>query len=148
MQFTHEVQWTAFDFGIFGAMLLAACAVYEFAARKSDSTLYRAAAGLAVIAGFLLTWINLAVGIIGDEHARANLMFFGVLAVGLVGACIARFRARGLSIALVATALAQLVAGVIGWQLGSIEAIALSIVFTLPWLASAGLFKKAAAAVT
>ena len=87
MQFTRDVEWTAFDFMAFGAMLLAACGAYEFAAWISGNKVYRAAAGLAVIAGFLLTWINLAVGIIHDEHAQANLLFFGVLLVGIVGAC-------------------------------------------------------------
>lgn len=148
MQFTPEVAWTAFDFTIFGAMLLAACGTYELAAWISDNRVYRAAAGLAVIAGFLLTWINLAVGIIGDEHARANLMFFGVLLVGIVGACVARFRAPGMSRALVATAIAQVVVGAIGLALGSMEAVALSIVFAGLWLSSARLFKQAATAVT
>ena len=148
MQFTREVQWTAFDFGIFGTMLLIACGAYEFAAWVSGNRVFRAAAGLAVLTGFLLTWINLAVGIIDDEHARANLLFFGVLLVGVVGACIARFRARGMVKALVATAMAQGAVGVIASTLGSIEAVALCVVFTGLWLSSAFLFKKAAAAVT
>lgn len=143
MQFTRDVEWTAFDFMAFGAMLLAACGAYEFAAWISGNKVYRAAAGLAVIAGFLLTWINLAVGIVGDEHAQANLLFFGVLLVGIVGACLARFRAQGMSVALVATAIAQIVAGVVALMLGSFEAVALSVVFAGIWLSSAGLFKRA-----
>ena len=148
MQFTRDVQWTAFDFGVFGAMLLAACGAYEFAAWRSGNTVYRAAAGLAVLSGFLLTWINLAVGIIDDAHAQANVLFLGVLIVGVVGACIARFRARGMSKVLVATAIAQAVVGVVALQFESFEAVVLCIVFTGLWLSSAFLFKKAAAAVT
>jgi hypothetical protein len=38
----------------------------------------------------------------------ANVMYFGVVVVGLVGAAIARLRARGMALALVETAIAQM----------------------------------------
>lgn len=145
MQFTEEVNWTAFDFIVFGALLAVACGAYELAARMSRNTWYRAAAGLAVLAGFFMVWVNLAVGIIGSEHNPANLMFAGVLGVGVVGALIARFRPQGMAIALIATAVAQALVGVIvlvaGW---GYEGVALSGCFVAAWLASAALFRKAA----
>ena len=58
----------------------------------------------------MLVWINLAVGIIGSEDNPANLMYGGVLAVGVAGAVAARFRPGGMARALAATALAQ------GWS--------------------------------
>src|SRR5688500_20220430 len=71
------------------------------------NTTYRFAVGVAVGAAFILVWLSLGVGIIGKDGDPANLMYFGVLAVGIVGALIARFRPRGMARALFATALAQ-----------------------------------------
>jgi len=145
MQFTEEVAWTPFDFIVFGVMLLAACGTYELGARLSSSTAYRAAIGIAVVAGFLLVWINLAVGIIGPEDNPANLMFVGVLMVGAVGAFIGRFQPLGMARALFATAVAQALVAVITLvaELG-LKAVVLSAFFAALWLLSAGLFRKAA----
>ena len=38
---------------------------------------------MAIVAAFLLIWINLAVGINGSEDNPANLMYGGVLTVGV-----------------------------------------------------------------
>jgi hypothetical protein len=107
---------------------------------------------MAVAGGFLLTWINLAVGIIGDEDNPANIMFAGVLATGLIGALIARFRPLGLSRTLVAMAIVQVAAGVTalaaGW--GSTgenwprPVLVLSGFFAALWTLSAWLFRHAA----
>ena len=144
MQFTEEVAWDAADFIIFGAMLGAAGLGYEFATRMSGDKAYRAAFAIALVAAFLLVWINLAVGIIGTEDNAANLMFAGVLAVAALGAIIALFRPAGMARALVATAIAQAMVAVIsqiaGW--GFIGPI--TVVFVALWLLSAWLFHKAA----
>lgn len=141
MQFTSEVNWDAADFAVIGAMLLIGCGVYELGVRLGGSPAYRAGFGLAAITGFVLVWVNLAVGMIGGEGETYNLAFGGVLAIALVGALLARFKSRGMARAMVAAALAQvLVAGVAlvaGWDvLGSILAGG----FAVPWLASAWLF--------
>jgi hypothetical protein len=146
MQFSKEVNWTLFDFVVFGAMLLVACGTYELATRLSGNTAYRAAVGVAVVGGFLLVWMNLAVGIIGSEENSANLMFAGVLAVGAIGALIARFQPHGMARALVATALAQALVAVIALiaGLGELPLWFLTVFYVALWLASAGLFQKAA----
>ena len=113
MQFTDEVDWDEADFAVFGAMLAGACGTYELAARMTGNTAYRAAVGVALAAAFILVWMNLAVGIIGTEDNPANLMYGGVLAVGIIGAVIARFQPHGMARALVATALAQALVAVI-----------------------------------
>jgi hypothetical protein len=59
-----------------------------------------------------------AVGIIGSEDNNANSMYFGVLAVGIIGAIIARFRPHGMARALFATALAQALVAVIALIFG------------------------------
>jgi hypothetical protein len=146
MQFTDEVNWDETDFIVIGAMLLAACGTYELAARAWGNTAYRAAVGVAVAAAFILIWINLAVGIIGTEDNPANLMYGGVLAVGIIGAVIARFQPHGMARALVATALAQAWVAVIALIMGSGKAFILTGFFVALWLASARLFRKAARA--
>ena len=75
---------------------------------------------MAVVAALLLVWLSLGVGIIGKDGDPAIVMYFGVLAIGIAGALIARLRPLGMTRALLATALAQalvyLVLGVI-WLL-------------------------------
>lgn len=143
MRFTRDVAWTGRDFAVFGAMLAVLCGGLEIAVRMSRNHAYRAAAGVALIAGFLLVWMNLAVGIIGNEENPANLMFFGVLVVGFVGALLARFRAERMARALVAMALAQVVVAVVA-QIGGAFVWPLTVVFSGLWLGSAALFRKAA----
>lgn len=152
MQFTGEVNWDETDFVVMSAMLFGACGVFELAARMTGNIAYRAAAGLAVVATFLLIWINLAVGIIGSEDNPANLMYFGVLAVGITGAFIADFQPHGMARALIATALAQASVGIIALiaGLGSTGenwpqvVVVLNGFFAALWLLSAWLFRKAA----
>jgi hypothetical protein len=145
MRFTCEVVWGPLDFAVFGAMLAAACGSFELAARATGNRAYRGAVGVGVGAAFLLVWINLAVGILGDEGDPANLTFFGVLAVGAAGAFVARFRPRGMARALVLTALAQALAGAIALIGGlGAEAVLLSGFFAALWLTSAWLFQRAA----
>lgn len=74
-----------------------------------SSAFYRSAAGIASAAACMLVWLSLGVGIIGRDGDPANLMYFGVLAVGIVGAVAARFRPSGMAAALAATALSQAV---------------------------------------
>jgi uncharacterized membrane protein (UPF0136 family) len=82
--------------------------------RLQSDTAYRFAAGLALAAAFLIAWLNVAAGLIGiEDDDPANLLYVGVLAVGSIGAIIARFQPRGLARALFATALAQALVGAI-----------------------------------
>jgi len=143
MQFTGEVNWSAADFAVFGTLLACAGGAFELAARMTRNTAYRAAVGVALAAAFLLVWANGAVGIIGSEGNPANLMFAGVLAVGLVGAAVARLRPRGMARALVATALAQALVAVIALVAGMGHILVATAFFGALWLASAWLFRRA-----
>ncbi|OJH34924.1 hypothetical protein [Cystobacter ferrugineus] len=152
MQFTDEVKWDGADFAFFGALLLGVGGTYELLARKTSSATYRAAVGVALAGAFLLVWMNAAVGIIGSEDNAANLMFGGVLAVGVIGAIIARFRPAGMARDLFATALAQVVVALIALLGGAgagapswpIDLLLLTGFFATLWLASAMLFRRAA----
>ena len=139
------VDWTLSDFVVMGALLASACGGYELAAWLSTDRAYRAAAGIAILAGFLTVWVNLAVGMVGNEDNPYNLLFAGVLAIALLGALFARLRARGLVRAMCAAALAQALAATVALGAGWDPRGALfSMFFVAPWLASAILFGKAA----
>lgn len=112
---------------------------------------YLSAVGVALAAAFLLFWLNGAVGIIGTEDNAANLMFGGVLAVGIVGAVMARFRPHGMARAMFATALAQalvavivLIFGLTSPLSGPVEILALIGFFVSLFVGSALLFRYAA----
>lgn len=151
MQFTDEVNWTVFDFVFAGALILGTGATFEITVRKTDDTAYRAAVGLALAAAFFLVWVNGAVGIIGHAGNDANLMYVGVLAVGIIGSFIARFAPQGMARAMFATASAQalvaliaIVAGLGAPATGPMELLFLNGFFVALWAGSARLFRKAA----
>jgi hypothetical protein len=143
MEFTDQVAWGPFEFLVAGGLLLCAVLAYELLRRRATSLAYQAGAGAAVAGAFFLVWVNLAVGMIGAEGSRANLLYGGVLAVGLLGAFLARFRSRGMARALFATALAQALVAVIiqvkGWDSPRL----LNWMFAFVWLGSAVLFQHA-----
>ena len=145
MQFPIEVNWSGEDFGVMGVLLFAACAVYELGAWLSDNSTYRAAYRTAVLGGFLLIWINLAVGMIGSEDNPYNLWFGAVLGIAIVGAMISRFRANGMALAMLAAALVHvsiaMVALLAGWDSSGSK---FSSGFAVIWLIAAALFRKAA----
>ena len=145
-QVSDEMAWGPGDFILAGAMLLAACGLAELAMRKTDNWAYRAGAGTAVAAAFLLFLAAGAVGILGSEDEPANLLFPGVIAVGLAGALLARFRPGGMARAMAVTAGAQVLAGIVGMVLvPDLRGFLLGTgLFSAMWLASAWLFATAA----
>lgn len=154
MQFTDEVRWNLADFVLAGALLFAAGAAYQLLARRTDNLAYRAGIGVAVGAAFFLVWANLAVGLIGSEDNPANLMYLGVLAVGIIGALIARFQPRGMSRALFAMACAQALVAAIAviarlglpWS-GPLEIAAVNGFFVALFVGAAWLFQRASRSV-
>ncbi|MCB1150602.1 hypothetical protein KDK88_03600 [bacterium] len=111
MRFTDAVRWTGRDFGVMAALLVGVYVMFELLSRTSGIPQYRWGVAVALLGLFLLTWINLAVGIIGSEDDPANLLYLLVPAVGAVGALLARFRARGMARATAGMALVQAVIG-------------------------------------
>jgi len=113
-----EWPWTLADFVFAGALILGTGLTFVLVARQASNIAYRFAFGIALAAAFLLVWLTGAVGIIGSEDDNANVMYFGVLAIGIIGAIIARFRPHGMALALFATALAQVLVAVIALIIG------------------------------
>lgn len=145
MQFTSEVDWTLSDFVFAGVMVALVSGAYELAARSRGDFAYRAGALVALAGAFVLIWADGAVGIIGDGDLPFNWAFRAVPLVALLGAAAARFRPRGMALALLATAavhaIASTVALVAGWdQRGAV----FSFILIAPWLLSAALFRRAA----
>jgi hypothetical protein len=108
MQFTREVKWTVFDFIFAGALIFGIGFLFELARKKAaGNRAYQLGAALVLAAAFLLIWISGAVGIIGSENDPINLLYLGVIGIGIVGALIARFQPKGMARALFLTAMAQ-----------------------------------------
>ncbi len=149
-QFIGEPIWVG-NLAQTGALLIGVGIAVELASRKTGKAAYRTAIGLALGSALLLGWVNGAVGIIGSEDNRANLLYGGVLVVGAIGAIIARLKPEGMARALFATALAQTLVAVIALvgRLGSPHSGPLEIVagngfFVALFVGSAVLFSKAA----
>jgi len=119
---------------------------------KKGNTAYRSAVGVALATALFLLWLMGAVGVIGVEGDRADLMYFGVLAVGIIGAIIARFQPHGMARAMFATALAQASVAVIALIAGKHQApissvaeiLGLNGIFVALFIGSAWLFRRAA----
>src|SRR5687767_8623133 len=115
---------------------------------KSKSNLaYLAGIASALGLAVLVVLINMVVGFIGSEDNPANRMYLGVLATLLIGSLIARFRARGMSYALFATALAHAIVAVIALVAVEHDSVlrvfVFNMVFVALWVGSALLFRYA-----
>lgn len=138
--------WDAPGDFVFLAILLGGVGIaYEIAARVSERGAYAAACALALAAGLLQAWVNLAVGVIGSEDNPANLIYAAVIAVAVAAALLARFRPAGMAGAMVAAAVAQ-AAFVVAFGAGLGFTGPITVFFVALWLASAWLFRKAAQA--
>lgn len=107
MQFTEEVNWSASDFFLMGILLFSTGFTYKFITLRSDEIIYRIAIGFALATGFFLVWSNLAVGLIGSENNAINLLYFGLIVVGVIGSFIVRFKSEGMTYVMVSMALTQ-----------------------------------------
>lgn len=155
MQFTQEVVWTLSDFVFAGALLFGVGLTFVLIARLGDNTTYRVAAGVAVAAGFMLVWANMAVGLVGSEDNPANLLYAGVLAVALIGAFVACSHPLGMANAMFAAALTYVVVTAIAlfiWQpagaaaepnVHSENVLVANGVFAATWVVSGLLFRRA-----
>lgn len=151
MQFTPEIKWSLFDFIAAWILLFSAGFGYKLVVRKIGSNAYRLAVGTAAFTGLFLVWSNLAVGIIGSENNPANLMYFGVLGVLVIGILITGFQPQRMLRILIATAVAQMLTALIALSAGkqltqnspAVEILGVNLFFALMWIVSALLFKYA-----
>jgi hypothetical protein len=75
---------------------------YALIARKMGAWEYKAGVGLALVTGFVMGWANMVH--LSESENPAYLLYFGALAVGGIGALLARFEARRMAWVLFAIA--------------------------------------------
>ena len=117
----------------------------------TNTAAYRSALGVAIGTSLILVWLSLGVGIIGKDGDSVNLMYFGVLVIGIVNAVIERFQPDGMARALFAMAVVQalITAFALIAKLGlpwsePAELLGLNGFFIALFLGSASLFRRAA----
>lgn len=142
--------WDASDFIVFWVLIAGVILTYKVVTRTAGSV-YRLAAGTALGAACMLIWVNGAIGLIGSEDNPSNMMYGGVLALGVLGALLARLEPLGMSWALFTTALAQFLVPVIALLIrpddfspGVVKVFVLNFVFVLLFAASGLLFRTSA----
>ena len=101
-QMVEDWHWGVRGFVLVYVLFFATGMVYALIARKMGAWSYKAGVGVALVAGFALGWSNMVH--VADSENPANLVYYSVLAVGGVGACLARLQARGLALTLFAMA--------------------------------------------
>ena len=141
MQFTTEVNWDETDFIVAAIIFGIVGGLIEFAVRLSSNWYFRFGSMFAVLAGFMVIWSNLAVGMIGNEDNPTNLWFGAVLLIAIVGSIASRFRRRILPQAMFVAGIVQISIGVFAGILGSdARGGRFTIVLSVAWLISSLLF--------
>ncbi|MDQ2674188.1 MAG: hypothetical protein M3Y40_05985 [Chloroflexota bacterium] len=135
------VNWGPFDFAIMGVLVFGSGLLFEYASSRPGNTAHRAAVAIAVLAGFGLIWVNLAVGMMDVENG--NLMYVLVLFVAVVGAAIGRFEPRHAAMAMFATAAAHAVVAVIGLVANLGPTLLADAFWIAGWVTSGLLFRQA-----
>lgn len=141
MQFTREVNWDETDFivatiifGIFGGFI-------ELAVRLSSNWYFRIGAMFAVLAGFMVVWANLAVGLIGNEDNPVNLWFGAVLLIAIAGSIASRFRGSILPWAMFVAGTLQVAIGTFAGILGTdLRGGRFTIILSVAWFIASLLF--------
>ena len=138
--------------GAVGALLFGTSVTYELITRNLGTIAYRAAVGVALVAAFLLVWVNFVQA--ADDVNPAAVMYFGVPIVGIIAAAIARLQPNGMARALFATALAQALVLAIALIIrnpqvtssasGLSRGFGMNAFFVMLFVGSALLFRKAA----
>lgn len=155
MQLTREVNWSIGDFIVMGLRLFATILAFSLAAASRGNTAYRIAMCLALGTAFLLIWANLAVGLLGSGPNFANLMYGGMVVVGIASACFFNFQAAGMARTMFTMALLQVLVPVIALLIFQFERMpgehfeqpgvvaGVTGFFTALWIAAALLFQRA-----
>jgi len=120
---------------------------------KTCTRAYRIAFSVGLVGILFLGWVSGAVGIIGSENNPANLMYWAVPTVLLIGSIISRFKPREMAYSLFMTALVQMLVPVVAlfiwpaqtsWgEAGVIGVFVVNSIFATLFVASALFFRRA-----
>lgn len=141
-----------FQFVLLGLFALALFGVFRFLiGRMPGNRHYKYGMAVTMVTGFLLFWVNGAVGIIGSENNDANMMYLALLAVVFFGSLFSGFRPRPMSwVMAVAAALMVLIAILaLGFGLGVSgpvwpwDVVWVTAFFCGFWLSAGWLFREA-----
>ncbi len=75
--------------------------------------MYKAAIAISVFGVLLLIWMSLGIGIIGEDENPKNIVYAGVVAIGVIGTILSRRKPAGMALTLFTMALAQAVIAII-----------------------------------
>lgn len=120
----------------------------------TSRTAHRTALALAVATALFLVWGIGALGVVGTEGARTDLLFLGVIALGVAGAAVVRLRPGGMARTMLAVAAATMVVAVVAILRGEHEGdgssvgeiLAVTGMYATLFAASAALFRRSATA--
>lgn len=93
---TEEFGWSVFDFILVGSLIFVAGFIIEMLFKGSKDAMYRTAVVITVLTTFFMTFVNIGVGIIGDE-APVSTLYFLVIPIGFIGLAASRLKPKGLS---------------------------------------------------
>lgn len=102
-----------------------------------------ASPAIALIGAFAIVWVNLTVGIVGSDGEPLNLMFYAVIALGLLSVGLAIFRILTASTAMALTAVAQLAAAAAAFALSRDPGAFFAAFMAMPFMVSSGLMIQA-----
>jgi len=112
--------------------------------------MYKSALALGVFGVFLLIWMSLGIGIIGEDGNPTNVVYASVVAIGIIGAILSRWRPAGMSLTLFTMALAQAVIAIVAIVLKAgmpwsppAELLGLNGIFIVLFSAAGFLFRRA-----
>ena len=95
--------------------LLVVATPFVLVARLRRSWRYRLAIGIALFTALFVTWVNLAVGIVGGPEHPANLPYFAIIALAFLPALAVRRDSRKLAMIFFLAALAQAALAAATW---------------------------------
>ena len=144
-QFTDEVQWTWMDHLFWAFLLGIPGLLVDIVSRMTTNWFYRGGVVIALATSFVITWANLAVGIVGNEENPINLIFFGVVAIAMLGSPLVGFKAVRLRWVFYLTAAAQALSALVALQAEPFVLVFCGVTTAL-WLTAATLFGQAAKA--
>lgn len=137
MQFNNEVQWTETDFIIAIAIIGITGALAELTILLTYNRFSRAGGFVAILAGSLVFWSSLAIGMIGNEGNSVNLLFGLVLLIAIVGAWLSSFHRNVLPAAMLAAGTIQCAIGLLAgiWGSDFWGGVFTTLLATLWWIA-------------